>query len=767
VVQPLSRRAFLVLSGVAVGAATGVATAAVAVSRARPADQTLPLGDLTLFVRSDPWRMSLIGPAGEVVWQEPLDQTLSFRTTDGQTYRARRMASCSSVGSGAVQMLAETDDPLGGAIALEVRPLGPRGFRMLVTPDSQQQIAGVGGAFEATTDERFVGLGERFDGVNQRGRVVDMWAEDRRVAGYGPSTYAPLPLLLSSRGHSFALERFERSRFDLAASQADRWSWQQDSPAASVVVSYGPTLKDLVRRNVELTGLPPLPPQWLFGVWKTSVGGADAVISEMRRLRDQRVPVSAVFTFDAVDSNANLGWPYVTFAGRQAGQYPDPAAFTSTLHGLGLKVLNYMTADFHTDRANYIEPAMHGFLVKHPDGRVYIHQGFQVGWLDLADLDAVEWWGASWRRALNDLGYDGGMLDLGELIPADSVLGDGSTGLQSHNRYPLLYAQGAWQQASAVRTDGDFALLLRSGARGAQRFQSAQWNGDAVMRWEGPDGLRSMVPAALSFGMSGFPYWHAEVAGYVQADLSREQERELWLRWLQLGAWTALLRDHLGDYPRGGTEVWTDEGTLNAFRQAARVHSSLLPYLYGLAAEASQTGVPLMRFLAMEAPDDPRAWQEEQSFLLGPSFLVAPVVEPGATSRTVYLPRGEWVDYWRGTLYDGGREVTVPAPLDGNATPVFARGGALIPLAPDYDTLVPSSTLDVRTYSGDLIVRIMPSRTGAAGSNFTLADGTLLTWDGAALLVDRNARARTIELRLPDGSYQQQRVEIGSTVIAP
>src|SRR5262249_62137264 len=108
----------------------------------------------------------------------------------------------------------------------------------------------------------------------------------------------------------------------------------------------------------------------------------------------------------------------------------------STLPGLGLKVLNYMTADFPTDRANYIEPAMHGFLVKHPDGRVYVHQGFQVSWLDLADTDAVEWWGASWRRALNDLGYDGGMLDLGRLIPPDSRPGECATGPQSPDRNP-------------------------------------------------------------------------------------------------------------------------------------------------------------------------------------------------------------------------------------------------------------------------------------------------------------------------------------------
>src|SRR5262249_2249460 len=171
--------------------------------------------------------------------------------------------------------------------------------------------------------------------------------------------------------------------------------------------------------------------------------------------------------------------------------------------------------------------------------------------------------------------------------------------------------------------------------------------------------------------------------------------------------WTSLLRDHLGDHPRQPIDVWLDEGTQNAFRQAARLHSSLLPYLYGLAAEASQTGLPLMRFAALEAPDDPRACPDAQPFFLGPSVRAAPVVAAGAASGKVPLPQGEWVDYWRGTVYPGGQEITVPAPLDGYA-PVFARAGALIPLAPDYDSLVPTSSPDVRVYDRDLIVPMIP-----------------------------------------------------------
>jgi alpha-glucosidase (family GH31 glycosyl hydrolase) len=175
-----------------------------------------------------------------------------------------------------------------------------------------------------------------------------------------------------------------------------------------------------------------------------------------------------------------------------------------------------------------------------------------------------------------------------------------------------------------------------------------------------------------------------------------------------------------------------------------------------------------MRYLPIEAPDDPRAWQEEQSYFLGPNFLVAPVVEPGATTRTVYLPPGEWVDYWRGTIYSGGQEITVPAPLDGSGPPVFARAGAVIPLAPEYDSLVSAATSsDVRTWTGDLIVRVMPSGpTGSRQSSFTLYDGTRLQWTGTQLVVDANPKPRSIELRMPDGSVVVAQVEGAHAVVS-
>ena len=223
-----------------------------------------------------------------------------------------------------------------------------------------------------------------------------------------------------------------------------------------------------------------------------------------------------------------------------------------------------------------------------------------------------------------------------------------------------------------------------------------------------------------------------------------------------------MLRDHLGDHPRSPIDVWLDDGTLNAFRVAARVHASLLPYLYSLAAEASRTGLPIMRYLPMEAPDDPRAWQEEQS--LFPRAALSGRAGGRARRDDAHrVPAAGRVGRLlaRDDLHAAARRSPSRRRSTGAARPSLPAPGAVIPLAPEYDSLVAApAASDVRTWIGDLIVRVMPSGpAGSRQSSFTLYDGTRLQWDRFAARGRSNPRPRSIELRKPDGSVVVQQVE--------
>ena len=719
---------------------------------------SVKLGELMVQLDRADWRLTVLDPSGQPLWREAAGEVgqqpdrLGFRSADGAWHGLGRVTELLPTPDGA-RLSVQTDDPSGRLATVDLTTLGPRTFRLGLRFSSPDGVAALGQALESPADERLLGLGERFTSVDQRGRVVDLWTEDRRLAGYGDTTYAPLPFLLSSRGYSLALETDVRAVFDLAASQPDRYTWQAETAALSLVFSYGPEPRALLQEQVRRTGLPPLPPIWAFGVWKTAVGGEQQVLRDAERLRALDIPVSALFVFDALDPQANLGWPHVTFQGRQAGDYGNLRALTDALHARGYKVLSYHSADFRVDQAGYAVPAEQGFLVRGPDGRPYVHPGFEVSWLDFTNPRAVDWWGSLWRRSLVDLGFDGGMLDLGELIPPEARFANGLDGRQLRNRYPLLQARAAFEAVNTHKPDA--VLFMRAGAAGAQAYQHLQWPGDPRVTWEPVSGFQSMLPAALSAGLSGLPYWHPEIGGYLAVGLPTASERELWHRWLQLGAFSTLLRDTYGDHQTGlpPVEVWSDDETIAAFRTYAQVHSSLVPYLYSYARVASETGLPLMRHLALNWPDDPRAWIEERQYTLGDDLLVAPVLEEGARTRSVYLPAGQWVDFWSGAVFEGGREVLVEAPLD--RIPVFARAGAILPLAVDHDSLASATANGVQTWNGALRYQIMPSN-GPVQTSFRLFDGTELAYrfDGASarFTARQAADARQLEVHLPLGA---------------
>src|SRR2546430_1279765 len=291
---------------------------------------------------------------------------------------------------------------------------------------------------------------------------------------------------------------------------------------------------------------------------------------------------------------------------------------------------------------------------------------------------------------------------------------------------------------------------MRTGYAGSQRYQRAVWAGDQYMVGDRARGLPAMIPAGLSWGIAQAPFWGPDIGGYLDGHLPRASQEELYLRWLELGAFSPIMRDTLGMKGRDAIYMDTDRRTLGAFRFYAQLHQQLFPYLYSAARTAHLTGLPIMRHLFLAYPNDPKVYGLTDEYLLGPDLLVAPVTVQGARTRSVYLPAGAWVDYWSGALLDGGRRVRVAAPVE--RIPLFVRGGALLPLLADPgDTLAPAADPAVHRPGDALLVPIYPG--GSAGGT-VLADGTALGYTARAsgvTLTIAGARARRYQVEMPFG----------------
>lgn len=551
-------------------------------------------------------------------------------------------------------------------------------------------------AWRLDADEHILGTGERFDALDQRGRSPDIRVYDQ-YKGQGAKTYVPVPFFLSSSGYGWFVDSADRVHFDFGRS--DRDVLRLEAPIRDAGLSgrlFLGSPKTILSRYTALTGRPSPLPDWAFGPWMSgNEWNSEARIREVvDRTVAEDIPATVIvieawsdettfYLFGDADYDPVPGSDPVLLSGQRFGaRWPDPVGLVRWLHERGLRVLLWQIPVLkdepghpqHDRDVAYAEA--HRYCVRTEDGvyrnRAWWFPGARV--IDFTNPDARRWWFAKRAYLVTEVGIDGFKTDGGEhLWGTDVVTFAGERGDEAANRYPVHY-EAAYHEF--LRASGHERPLTfsRSGFTGAQRFP-AHWAGDEDSTW---DAFRASIVAGLSAGASGLAFWGWDLAGFSGPLPSAE----LYCRAAAAAAFCPIMQYHseLNGYreppidrtPWNVAEQTGDRRVLEVYRLYAQLRMRLLPYLAAIGREASETGVPLMRALALEFPDDPVCWEIADEFCLGPALLVAPVLEEGATERRVYVPEGAWRDFWSGRRVEPGWH-EVPAPL--HRIPVFVRDG--------------------------------------------------------------------------------------------
>lgn len=559
--------------------------------------------------------------------------------------------------------------------------------------------------WESWPDERFLGFGAQYDGVDMKGRNLPIWSQEQGVgrglqplsrmldlvspgsAGAWHTTYTAVPFCLTTRARGFAFEGYEYCRFDLRDPNLVRFT--AFTPRLAARLYAGTTPAAVLHTHTRFSGrMPPLPDWVQRGAIVRVHGGSAAVRDRVARLRVAGVPLAAVWIEDWCGKRktlfgTRLWWNWCVDRSR----YPDWSELIAELRAVGVRVVTYFNPYLVDTRSNsdharhlYAEAQARALLVRRRDGRPYeVGQGgFRAALVDLANPEARAWLKAVMREQI-ELGVSGWMNDFSEALPPDCVLHGGEEPTAYHNRYVEEWARVAREAVRESGREGDVVFFSRAGALRSPGIATLFWLGDQTVSWDGFDGIRTVVPALLSSGLSGFSLNHADIGGYLSASIPGaplHRSAELHQRWAELAAFTPVFRTHDTNEPERNHLCDSSPETLAHFASMARLYVALGPYRRGLEHEAAATGMPLVRHLVLHYPDDPAVRGLEQQFLLGPDLLVAPVLDPGAGTVRVYVPAGDWVQPWTGVVHAGPGWIEAEAPIGRPAA--FARAGSAV-----------------------------------------------------------------------------------------
>lgn len=554
---------------------------------------------------------------------------------------------------------------------------GWRGVGYIETPEGKfihdQLNLGVG--------EYVYGLGERFTAFVKNGQVVDLWNEDGGTSS--EQAYKNIPFYLTNRGYGVFINHPERVSLEVASEKVERVQFSVPGEYLEYYVIYGPDPKDVLKRYTALTGRPALPPAWSFGLWLTTSFTTDydedTVTSFIQGMADRDIPLH-VFHFDCFWMKefhwCNFEW--------DARCFPDPKAMLQRLKARGLRICVWINSYIAQRSALFDEGMEHGYLVKNPDGSVWQWDKWQAGMglVDFTNPAACRWFGDKLRELI-DMGVDCFKTDFGERIPTDVVYFDGSDPLLMHNYYTYLYNKVVFNVLEEKFGKGGAAVFARSATAGGQKFP-VHWGGDSTATFES---MAESLRGGLSLSLCGFGFWSHDIGGFEQTASS-----DVYKRWCAFGLLSSHSRLHGSSSYRvpwlfDEASAPVGETAVDVLRYFTRLKCRLMPYLFQAAVEAHTSGVPVMRAMLLEFPDDPGCDTLDRQYMLGGSLLVAPVFNPEGTVD-YYLPQGRWTNFLSGAVVPGGRWVRENHNFLSLA--LMARDQSIIPIGandqrPDYE----------------------------------------------------------------------------------
>lgn len=507
--------------------------------------------------------------------------------------------------------------------------------------------------FTLTADEMIFGCGESATGLNKAGQKVNLFVTDPQ----GPETdqmYKPIPFFMSNRGYGMFMHTSAPVTCDFGATYIGLNKMFMGDENLDLFVFFGEP-KDILDEYTDLVGKPGMPPLWSFGTWMSRITyfsekeGYDVAAN----IRKNKYPCDVIH-FDTGWFDVDWQCDYKFSENR----FQNPQQMLKDLRSQGFHVCLWQLPYFTPKNRYFSELIEKDMYVKNGNGEL----PYEDVVLDFSNPETVKWYQDKLAGLLN-IGVSAIKVDFGEAAPLNGIYASGKSGWYEHNLYPVRYDMAVSEITKKLHNEN--IMWARAAWADSQRYP-LHWGGDAATT---NTGLLGTLRAGLSFGLSGFSFWSHDMGGFVKAT-----PEDLYCRWIPFGFLTSHTRAH-GAPP---TEPWLYDSkrVQDVFRKSAEMKYRLMPYVYAQAKECTEKGLPMLRALFVEFPDDPGAWKVDDEYLFGSQILVAPLLESGMTGRTVYLPEGKWIDYQTEKVYEGGWH-----RIEAGSLPIImlVRDGSVLP----------------------------------------------------------------------------------------